>query len=82
MVARRATARVGQVVKVTEEMQASVNGVVLAISEELARLAPALPYMDGGAEAARLRRTLLNSREHFLCALASAEAFVLKHREG
>ena len=35
--------------KVTEEMQAAVNGAVLAVSEELARLAPALPYMDGGA---------------------------------
>lgn len=62
-------------------MQVAVNGVVAAISEELARLAPGLPHMAGGAEAGRLRRTLLNSREHFLCALASAEAFVLKHRE-
>jgi hypothetical protein len=57
-------------VTVTEEMQAAVNGVVATISEELARLAPALPYMAGGAEAGRLRRTLLNSREHFLCALS------------
>ena len=59
-----------------DNVRAVLDPAVSDLSSALSRLEATLPVNEGGHEAGRLRRSLVNAREHLVCALACAEGFV------